>query len=73
LAEISIGPDFFTKSKLDIHIESWIDKIFSRMGFRLEDFPYYSPLELRTAFESVLSDVDTFEWKGIELFWGTKL
>jgi ubiquinone/menaquinone biosynthesis C-methylase UbiE len=72
LAEICIGPDFFTKAKLDIHIESWIDKIFSRVGFRLEDFPYYSAKDLKAALDGVLTQVDTFEWKGIELLWGTK-
>jgi ubiquinone/menaquinone biosynthesis C-methylase UbiE len=72
LAEICIGPDFFTKAKLDIHIECWIDKIFSRVGFRLDQFPYYSTRELREALEGVVVGIDTFEWKGIELLWGTK-
>jgi hypothetical protein len=72
LAEISIGPDFFTKAKLDIHIECWIDKLFSRMGFRLDSFPYCSAKHLMAVFDGIVVNADTFEWRGIELFWGTK-
>ena len=72
LAEICIGPDFFTKLKLDIHIECWVDKIFSRVGFKLDSFPYYSSKDLLAAFDGIVTGAATFEWKGIELFWGTK-
>ena len=43
-------------------IECWVDKLFSRMGFRLDSFPYYSGKDLMTAFEGVVVNADTFEW-----------
>lgn len=72
LAEIAIGPKMLMKAELDIHIEAWIEKIFSRMGWKIDQFPYYSLDDLRKAFDGVVERAETFEWKGIELFWGSK-
>jgi hypothetical protein len=72
LAEITYGPEFTTLAKLDMHLEYLIEKVFSRIGFRVEDFPYYSPQDLERAFSSLVSNPGTFLWKGIEMFWGTK-
>jgi hypothetical protein len=46
--------------------------MFSRMGWSIDKFPYYSPQQLLEAFAGVVEDANTFVWKGIELFWGRK-
>ena len=72
LAEITFGPNMINAASLDIHVESWVEKIFSRMGWAIEQFPYYSPKALHEALDSLMHDTQDFCWKGIELFWGTK-
>jgi len=72
LAEIAFGPPFLTKVSQDIHLEYLITKLFTRIGWRAEDFPYYSPADLAAAFAGKVSEPDTFTWKGIEMFWGRK-
>jgi hypothetical protein len=72
LAEITFGPEFQMLSKLDMHLEYILEKLFSRVGFRVEDFPYYSPEDLRQAFTGLVRNPGTFLWKGIEVFWGAK-
>jgi len=72
LAEITFGPEFQMLSKLDMHLEYFVEKLFSRVGFRVEDFPYYSPGDLEKAFAGIVEKPGTFLWKGIEVFWGTK-
>ena len=66
---LGIGP---LPASVDVHIEAWIDKIFSRMGWSLERFPYYSLQQLHEAFDGVVTDAHSFAWKGIETFWGRK-
>jgi len=73
LAEIAFGhPAFMEKVRSDIHIEYLWEKIFSRMGWALEDAPYYSPDDLLKAFNGLVIEPRTFEWRGLELFWGAK-
>ncbi len=72
LAEIALGPRILDAASVDVHIEAWVDKMFSRMGFALEKVPYYSPQQLQAAFAGVVQDAHTFVWKGIETFWGRK-
>lgn len=72
LAEITFGPEFTMLASLDMHLEYLLDKLFSRIGFRVEDFPYYSPHDLERAFAGLVLNPGTFLWKGIEVFWGTK-
>ena len=72
LAEITFSPEFMTLPKLDLHLEYLIEKVFSRIGFRVEDFPYYSPEDLMRAFQGMVGNPGTFLWKGVEVFWGTK-
>jgi SAM-dependent methyltransferase len=69
LAEITLSPQLKKKAELDIHIEAWIDKIFSRIGWSFDQTPYYSLQDLCTAFDGLVDAPETFEWKGIELFW----
>lgn len=72
LAEICIGSDFFTKARLDAYMECCIDKLFSRIGHKLEISPYYGARELMPTFEEVATAIGTFEWKDTELLWATK-
>jgi hypothetical protein len=73
LAEIALfSPEMRMKVGLDLHIEAWIDKIFSRTGWAIEETPYYSPDDLLRAFEGLVSVPGTFSWRGVELFWARK-
>jgi hypothetical protein len=72
LAEITFSPQMVMKSELDLHIEYWMDKLFSRIGWPIAAFPYYSPAELARAFAGLVTDPETFSWKGVEFFWGSK-
>jgi len=69
VAEITISPQLRMKAASDIHIEAWIEKIFSRIGWPLDQTPYYSLNDLLAAFDGVVSAPETFSWRGIELFW----
>jgi SAM-dependent methyltransferase len=69
LAEITLSPKLKMKAELDVHIEAWIDKIFSRIGWSFDQTPYYSLDDLRRAFDGLVDAPETFEWRGVELFW----
>jgi len=72
LGEITFSPNMLSAAGLDIHVESWVEKIFSRMGWSIDQFPYYSPAALHAALDHLVIDPQDFTWKGIELFWATK-
>ena len=69
LAEITLSPQLKMKAEADIHIEAWIEKIFSRIGWSFDQTPYYSLADLRRAFDEIVDEPGTFDWRGIELFW----
>ena len=69
IAEITLSPKLKMKAELDIHIEAWIEKIFSRIGWSFDETPYYSLQDLRRAFDGLVDAPETFEWRGIEVFW----
>jgi hypothetical protein len=73
LSEITMSPQMVMKAGLDVHIEYWLEKMFAGVGFNIDQIPYYAPQELMEAFKGLVSDAATFEWKGVELFWGTKI
>ncbi|HEY2534235.1 MAG TPA: hypothetical protein VGJ20_41010 [Xanthobacteraceae bacterium] len=72
LAEITLSPKLKMKAEADIHIEAWIEKIFSRIGWSFDQTPYYSLDDLRRAFDGLVDVPETFEWRGIEVFWARK-
>ncbi len=72
LAEIAYSPETRMKIELDMHIEYVFDKLLSRVGWKLEEFPYYSPKDLEAAFCGLVNETGAFVWKGIEIFWGRK-
>ena len=69
VAEITLSPKLKMKAELDIHIEAWIEKIFSRIGWSFDQTPYCSLPDLLGAFQGLVDMPETFEWRGIELFW----
>ena len=72
LAEIAYSPETRMKIELDMHIEYVFEKLLSKVGWKLEEFPYYSPQDLARAFDGLVEDNGSFVWKGIEIFWGRK-
>jgi ubiquinone/menaquinone biosynthesis C-methylase UbiE len=72
LAEIAYSPETRMKIELDMHIEYVFAKLLSRVGWRLDQFPYYSPKDLEQAFAGLVAEPGFFVWKGIEVFWGRK-
>jgi ubiquinone/menaquinone biosynthesis C-methylase UbiE len=72
LAEIAYSPETKMKIELDMHVEYVFQKLFSRVGWSLDDFPYYSPKDLEAAFSGLIEQSGSFVWRGIELFWGRK-
>jgi hypothetical protein len=72
LAEIAYSPETQMKIGLDLHIEYVFEKLLSRVGWTLEEFPYFSPQDLTQGFSGLVADPGTFVWKGVEIFWGTK-
>jgi len=73
LAEITFNPRMIMLSQMDLHIEYWIEKMMAGVGFNATEFPYYSVQELHQAFEGLVTNPQDFVWKGVELFWGTKI
>jgi ubiquinone/menaquinone biosynthesis C-methylase UbiE len=72
LAEIAYSPETAMKIGLDMHIEYVFEKLLARVGWKLDEFPYYSPKDLEAAFAGLVKDSGEFVWKGIEIFWGRK-
>ena len=72
LAEITYSPETRMKIELDMHIEYVFDKLLSRVGWKLDEFPYYSPRDLEKAFAGLVKNTGAFDLKGIEIFWGRK-
>ncbi|MBV9120949.1 MAG: methyltransferase domain-containing protein [Chloroflexi bacterium] len=73
LGEIVLGGhEYMSKIRSDMHIEYLFEKLFMRIGWDLEEAPFYSTEELLRAFEGKVEDPHVFEWKGIEVFWGRK-
>ena len=72
VAEITISPRMRMTAELDLHLEAWLEKIFSRIGWPLDQTPYYSLDDLRTAFDGAVSTADCLSWRGLEMFWAHK-
>lgn len=73
LAEIGVCQRTRAAAELDLHLEYWMDKLYYGTGRRgPEDVSYYGPDELLAAFDGLVKDPATFEWRGADLFWGRK-
>lgn len=72
MAEIAFGPRFMLRAEADLHLSYLIRKLFDRMGWALSDFPYHGLEELQESFGGIVEEIGTFEWRGVEVFWGRK-
>lgn len=72
LAEIAFGPRFAMRADADVHLSYLVRKIFDRIGWDYTDFPYHGLDDLAAAFDGIVEAADSFEWRGIEVFWGRK-
>lgn len=72
LAEICLGGDFLAFVRADLHIEQVFEKLCLGLGWRLDEFGYYSPEQLAAAFDGLLVDQHTLRHRGLEVFWGRK-
>ena len=72
LAEITFSPRMKMLAEQDIHIETWIEKLASRVGFSPYEAPYYSAEDLLAALSGLLLEPQSLVWKGIEIVWGGK-
>lgn len=72
LAEITFSPRMRMLAEQDIHIEAWIEKLASRLGFDPFKAPYYSAADLLAALDGLLAAPDSLVWKGIEIVWGQR-
>ncbi len=72
LAEIGFGPLYRNRMKADLHIWATNDRMQAALNRPNEDLSYYSPEQLTAAFDGLVTDPQTLEWKGLEMFWGRK-
>jgi hypothetical protein len=73
LAEAALfGAPFWARLDADVHLQYWVEKLTYYRALDPKETSYYSPAELHRAFEGLVDKSENIEWKGIELFWGTK-
>jgi hypothetical protein len=72
IAEITISPRMRMIGEMDLHLEAWVEKIFSRIGWPLDQTPYYSLDDLQRAFAGIVSAPECVSWRGLEIFWASK-
>ncbi len=72
LAEIAFSETFHTRVKTDVHIEYWVRKLLEGIGEGLEELPYWNLDDVAQALVGVLEDLETYEWRGVDLLWGRK-
>jgi hypothetical protein len=69
VSEITISPRMRMTAELDLHLEAWLEKIFSRIGWPLDQTPYYSLDDLQRAFAGLADAPECLSWRGLEMFW----
>jgi ubiquinone/menaquinone biosynthesis C-methylase UbiE len=72
LTEICLGEPFQAKIETDVHFSFIFDRLGAAMGVHLGELSNYSPQEILDAFDGLVEEPQTFQWKGIETFWGRK-
>ena len=71
-AEAVLGGALFQQRiNADVHIRQWYDKMFpKRLAF--DQVSAYSGQDLMAMCGEMLTDPETMEWRGVEMFWGRK-
>jgi len=72
LSEIGFGPEFQERVRADLHLWALNDRMAAASGRPRGELSYWSPAQLREAFEGLVSEADEMEWKGLEMFWARK-
>lgn len=72
LGEISFSETFYSRVQADVHIEYWVRKLMEGMGDPFDGLPYWNLTDVADAFAGLLDDLETFEWRGVDLLWGRK-
>lgn len=72
LAEIAFSDLFYSRLRTDLHLEYWVTKLMEGIGHPLEQFVFWSLPDLTRAFEGLVEEPETFEWRGVEMLWGRK-
>lgn len=72
LAEISFGETFQARVQTDVHVEYWVTKLLEGIGDALDELPYWNLDDVATAVEELVEELETFEWRGVDLLWGRK-
>jgi hypothetical protein len=56
-----------------LHLQYWLDKLLAGIkSIKFSEIPYYSAADLGKAFDGLLDDPQSFDFKGLEMFWGSK-
>lgn len=72
LGEVAFGQPFVDRIKADVHIEYIFDKLYEGHHRPYEELTYWGPADLLKAFDGLVEEPQTFDWRGVELFWGRK-
>jgi ubiquinone/menaquinone biosynthesis C-methylase UbiE len=72
LAEISFSQTFYARLHTDVHLEYWVRKLMEGLGDSLEELPYWNLADVERTLSGHLDDIETFEWRGVDLLWGRK-
>lgn len=72
IAEIAFSSTFQARAANDVHLEYWLRKLVEGMGYTDEVLLHWDLRDLEAALGPQLDDVETFEWRGVELLWGRK-
>lgn len=72
LGEISFSETFYSRVQTDVHIEYWVRKLMDGMGEPFDGLPYWNLADVADAFDGMVNDMETFEWRGVDLLWGRK-
>lgn len=71
-AEITFSSMFRHRAAADVHLDYWLRKLLDGMGHSYDALVHWDVDDLEAALAPLLDDIETFEWRGVELLWGRK-
>jgi hypothetical protein len=73
MSEIGFSPRVEALADCDLHLQYWLDKLLAGIRtVKFSEIPYYSAKDLFEAFDGLLDQRQSFDYKGLEMFWGSK-